>query len=144
MCSGNKDTRSLRCILYLKNIHFDSLSRLEGLTLHLLILSKDCICLAKIYAYIMSYHTLYNAGNNLFLIAVILVKQNFSLFLTDFLKDYVLCILCCNTAKFVRVNRYTSRYRQPLHWYSASVLLQEKPPQQDLLRILQPCGLHIH
>ena len=106
MCSGNKDTRSLRCILYLKNIHFDSLSRLEGLTLHLLILSKDCICLAKIYAYIMSYHTLYNAGNNLFLIAVILVKQNFSLFLTDFLKDYVLCILCCNTAKFVRVNRY--------------------------------------
>ena len=93
-------------VSFTSRIHFDSLSRLEGLTLHLLILSKDRICLAKIYAYIMSYHTLYNAGNNFFLIAVILVKQNFSLFLTDFLKDYVLCILCCNTAKFVRVNRY--------------------------------------
>ena len=53
----------------------------------------------------MSNHTLHDTGYNLFLIAVVLVKENLALFLADLLKDNVLRILCGDTAEFVRMDR---------------------------------------
>ena len=101
MCSGNKDTRSLRCILYLKNVNLYSLSWLECLAFYLLVLCKDCVCLTEVDADILAHYSLNNTGYHFFFDSVVLIVENFTLFLTDFLKNDVLCVLGCDTSEFL-------------------------------------------
>ena len=101
MCSGNQDTRSLRCILNFKNVNFYSLSWLEGLTLYLFVLCKYCVCLTKVDADIFAHYSLNNTGYHFFFDSIVLIVKNFTLFLTDFLKNDILCILGCDTSEFL-------------------------------------------
>ena len=104
MCSGKKDTRSFRCIFDFKNINLDSLSWFKFFTFYLLVFTEDTVCLTEIYADVLAHHTLYDTGNNFFFHSVILIIKNFTLFFTNFLKNDVLCILCCDTSKFFGVD----------------------------------------
>ena len=85
MGSGNKDLCSLIGGLNLKNIHLDTLCGLEGLTLDLLTLGKKRICFTKVDAHVAADIALDRTGDNLLLLAEILVVDYPALFLTDFL-----------------------------------------------------------
>ena len=101
MCSGNKDTWSLRCILYLEDVNLYSLSWLECLAFYLLVLCKDCVCLTEVDADIFAHYSLNNTGYYFFFDSVVLIVENFTLFLTDLLKNDVLCVLSCDTSEFL-------------------------------------------
>ena len=103
MRSGNKDLRSLGGCLHLKDINLNALCRLEMLSLNLLTLGQQCIRLSEIDADIAAHITLNHTGHNILFLAVILIVDNLALFLTDFLKNYVLGILGCNTSEFLRL-----------------------------------------
>ena len=85
MCSGNKHSRSFGGRFYFQDINFDSLCWLEYLAFYLLILCEDGIHFTEVDAHILSNITLNDTCYDIFLFAVVLIKKNFSLFLTDFL-----------------------------------------------------------
>jgi len=75
--------------------------RMEFFSSDLLILSEDRICLAKIDADIFAHYSLNNTGYYFFFDSVVLIVENFALFLTDLLKNDVLCVLSCDTSEFL-------------------------------------------
>ena len=104
MCSGKEDTWTFRSILHLKDIYLDSLGRLEFLALHLLVLTEDTVGSSQVDADIPSHHPLYDTGDNLFLLTVILIVENLALLLADLLQDHVFGVLRGDTAELLRLD----------------------------------------
>ena len=107
MSSGQKDSRSFGGILYFQNVYFDTLRRFEHFSFDHLVLIQDRIYLTKVHTYILSDITLNHTGNHVFFFCIVLIKQHFALFLTDFLKDDVSCILSCNTSELLGFDLFT-------------------------------------
>ena len=99
MRTGYQDLRSFCGVLNFQNINLDTLGRSIYLSFDHLVLVQDRIYFTKIYADISSNITLYHTGNHVFFFCIILIEQNFTLFLTDLLKNHVSCILCGDTAE---------------------------------------------
>ena len=112
MCPGNGNPWSLRCILNLQHIYLNALGRTEGLALYLLALIEDCIHPSKVDAYIPAKIALHDACHHILFLCIILVVKDLALFLTDFLQNDILGILCRNTAEFLGIQRDLHRITQ--------------------------------
>ncbi len=69
---------------------------------NLLVLGKYCIDLAEVDTYILPHIALHNSGHNIPLFLKILVVENFSLLLADFLHHNLLRLLRCDAPKVLR------------------------------------------
>ena len=106
MGTGYHNLRSLGCILYFQNVYFHTLGRLKFLAFDLLVLGQQSVYLTEVDADVASYIALYHTGNHIVLFLEVLIKQNFTLFLTDLLKNDVFGILGCNTAELFGFDFY--------------------------------------
>ena len=99
MGSGNSNSRTSGRIFNLKYIQFYTFCRTEILSANLLVLSKNGICLSEIDTDIVALGSLNNTGNNVSFLCEVSVVEGLSFLFTDFLYNYLLCLLCSNTAK---------------------------------------------
>src|SRR5699024_5641931 len=103
MCSGKEDTGTFGRILHFKDINLDPLGRLEFLALHLLVLTEDTVGSSQVDADIPSHHPLYDTGDNLFLLTVILIVENLALLLADLLQDHIFGVLRGDSSVLLRL-----------------------------------------
>ena len=102
MCTRYSYLRSLCCVLYFYDVEFDTVCRLEHFSLHLFVLSKNCIYFTKIHTDVLAVISLNNTCHNILLTAIIFIVQRFSLFFTDLLHNDLFGFLCSNTSEVLR------------------------------------------
>ena len=99
MLPGDKDTRTLRRIVNMKDIDLDPLVRIVVLSADHLALVQDAVHPAKIDRDIAADESLDNAGDDLVFLVIVIREQTLPLRLADLLKDDVLRVLHGYTAK---------------------------------------------
>ena len=102
MCSGNKNLRALCSLLYLQYIYLDAIHKVILFAGNLFVCGKNRINLAHLHDNISAFLSLYDGSYNLSFLCNVLVKENFSFCLAEFLYHHLLCGLCGNSAEVLR------------------------------------------